>query len=134
MIRNGIFGMALAALMLGPAAADPTGTYRTAIPAANGHPALDGRVTVRRRGESYRVVWFLNGKTITDGALGGAFNRGNPVIGPAHPGDLMLVIGFHDGDGYGSATMILQVDSSYEGFRVTGDSETPVAERWTPLR
>lgn len=134
MIRNGIFGMVLAALMLGPAAADPTGTYRTMIPAADGHPALDGRVTVRRRGESYRVVWFVNGRTITGVALGGAFNRGDLVIGPAHLDDLMLVIGFRDGDGYGSATMILQVDGSYEGFRVTGDSDTPVAERWTPLR
>jgi len=134
MFRNGIFGVALSLLGLGYACADPTGIYTATIDQPAGEPPLKGSVTVTRVDESYRVVWNLNGAAMTGIALGGAFNRGDLVIGPAHINDLMLVIGFRNSEEYGSATLIMQIDGSYQGYRVSSRSSKAVPERWVPMR
>lgn len=134
MFRNGIVGIALCVFGLGPACADPTGTYDATIGQAKGSPPLEGRVTVTRIDESYRVLWKMDGATMTGVALGGAFNRGDLVVGPAHVDDLMLVIGYRNGDEFGSATLILQLDGSYQGYRVSSKSGKAVPERWVPVR
>lgn len=134
MFRNGVFGITVVMLAMGTASADPTGTYRARIGQPDGAPPLEGRVTVTRSDESYRVIWTIDGSTITGVGLGAAFNRGDLVVGPAHPDDLMLVIGYRDGQTYGSSTMILQVDGSYQGFRISNDSGKAFPEHWQRQR
>jgi len=133
-VRNAISGLALGLLLSSTAAGDPVGSYRVVIGGAGDGPKREGQVSVTRSEEAYRVVWSLGGETATGIALGGAFNRGDLVIGPAHVDDLMLVIGYLNGAEYGSATMILQVDGSYQGYRVSNRTGKAVPERWTPLR
>jgi hypothetical protein len=119
---------------LGSTSADPTGTYTATIGQPGGSRLLTGSVTVTRVDESYRVVWDLDGAMTTGIALGGAFNRGDLVVGPAHADDVMLVVGYRDGEGYGSATLIMQIDGSYQGYRVSSESGKAVPERWVPAR
>lgn len=116
------------------AAADPTGVYTvTGTKAGTGTP-YQGTVTVSVVSESYRVVWDVPGMPATGVALGGAFSEGALVVGPAHPSDLMLAIGFTDPDGYGSATMFLQTDGAYEGYRVSSAQPVASQERWVKVQ
>jgi len=134
MFRNGLFGIVLAVLGFAPAVADPTGTYTAVVGLPEAGQPLRGSVTVTRVDEAYRVVWTFGNAVMTGIALGGAFNRGDLVVGPAHVDDLMLVIGYRDGEGYGSATLIKQIDGSYQGYRVSNRSGKAIPERWMPVR
>ncbi|MEM7191107.1 MAG: hypothetical protein AAF439_15960, partial [Pseudomonadota bacterium] len=84
-------------------------------------------------GEVYRVVWIVDGREITGVALGGAFDQGNLTVGPAHPEDLMLSIGFVDGELRGTATMFLQTNETYEGYLAREGDLRTLREVWTPI-
>lgn len=131
MIRHAA-SAALLALLPALALADPSGVYRVDGTDGANQAAYQGTVTVERVGEKYSVVWSINGREIRGVALGGAFSEGAFMIGPAHRDDLMLAIGFSDGSAFGSATMFLQQDGSYEGFQVNSNGARSGQERWTP--
>ena len=113
------------------ASADPTGLYRVSGVAPGA--AYEGTVKVSRLDEKYEVIWSIGEKEIRGVALGGAFYQGSFMIGPAHPADLMLAIGFSDGATFGTITMFLQSDGSFEGFRVASESAKAGQERWDPI-
>jgi len=131
MIRYCCTGFLLALLAASPALADPTGTYRVTLTSPGTGIRDEGTVTVSRMAEAYRVVWKFGGRTETGIALGGAFNHGDLVFGPAHPDDMLLAIGYQSGSEYGNSTMIMQSDGSYSGYRV-GNTGRAMQESWRP--
>ncbi|MEM7422597.1 MAG: hypothetical protein AAF334_02685 [Pseudomonadota bacterium] len=111
----------------------PVGTFEVDGVMPGTSQKYSGIVLVERAGEKYRVVWQVNGQERTGVALGGAVSQGTFMIGPAHPDDLMLAIGYSDGKTFGTATMFLQQGGVYEGFLVQSDGETAGQETWTPV-
>ncbi len=117
----------------GPALADPVGKYSVkGVAPGTGEP-YEGVVEVTVSGERYHVEWSLGDLKRTGFALGGAVSEGAFVIGPAHPDDLMLAIGFSDKSGFGTVTMFLQPDGHYEGFMVHSEDEIAGQEVWTAI-
>ena len=131
MFRYLSIGFLLVLLVANPATADPTGTYRVTLTNPGTGARSEGTVTVSRMAEAYRVIWRFGGRTETGVALGGAFNRGDLVFGPAHSDDMLLAIGFHHGSEYGNSTMIMQPDGTYSGYRVDSNGQA-LQERWLP--
>lgn len=129
-----IVGIMVLALAAAPALADPTGTYAVTGTKAGTGAAYQGTVTVSVESETYRVVWDIPGAPAQGVALGGAFSEGALVVGPAHPSDLMLAIGLTDTAGTGTATMFLQTDGAYEGFRASSGDHLASQERWVKLK
>lgn len=112
--------------------ATPIGTYTVDGIGPNGGKAYSGVVSVEQVGEKYLVVWTIQNKKREGVALGGAVSQGTFMVGPAHPDDLMLAIGYQDGKVFGTATMFLQAHGGYEGFLVQSDGNTAGQETWTP--
>ena len=117
-----------------PVSADPVGKFSVkGIAPGTGDP-YEGVVEVTKSGERYRVEWSLGKLRRTGFALGGAISEGSFVIGPAHPDDLMLAIGFSDNSGFGTVTMFLQPDGHYEGFLVHSGADLAGQEVWTAIQ
>jgi hypothetical protein len=134
MFRYGMIAFLIAVVATASAAADPTGRYKVTLTDPVTGARSEGTVTVSRSSETYRVVWNIDGKTASGVALGGAFSRGDLVFGPAHPDDMLLAIGYLNGTEYGNATMIMQPDGSYSGYRVTSSSGRAEQEHWQPIQ
>lgn len=117
-----------------PALADPVGTYSVKGVRGGGTSGYSGTVEVKRIEEKYEIVWSVDGKQARGIALGGAFYQGAFMIGPAHPDDLMLAIGYTDGTIFGTATMFLQQNGSYEGYRLFSNGSKAGQEVWTPVK
>lgn len=115
------------------ASADPSGAYRVAGLVTSTGQSYSGTVTVSLAGEIYRIIWLIDGREIRGTALGGAFDQGSLTVGPAHPEDLMLAIGFLDGELTGSATMFLQRSGTYEGYLALEGDTAARQETWTPM-
>lgn len=129
------FAIAALALLsaVGWAVADPVGKFSVKGVQPGSGEAYEGVVEVTKSGERYQVEWTLSGGKRSGFALGGAVSEGAFVIGPAHPDDLMLAIGYADNSGFGTVTMFLQPDGHYEGFLVDSGDETAGQEVWTPI-
>ena len=111
--------------------ADIVGTYLVeGVRPETGEP-YRGSVTIERIGEKYAVTWDIEGSERVGVGLGGAFSGGNFMVGPAHPDDLMITIGFRDGDVTGIATMFWQDTREYEGFYVEPDKDIAGFEIWS---
>ena len=118
---------------VGSALADPVGKYSVKGVAPGSGEPYEGVVEVTKSGERYQVEWSIGDLKRTGFALGGAVSEGAFVIGPAHPDDLMLAIGYSDSAGFGTVTMFLQPDGHFEGFLVDSTEETAGQEVWTAI-
>lgn len=126
-----MLGMALIAIAP-PALAEIEGIYLVEGNRPGSALAYTGRVTVALVGEKYTVTWEIDGAQRVGVGLGGAFSEGSFMVGPAHPDDLMITIGFSDGATTGAATMFLQDTGNYEGFYVESGSDFAGFEVWSP--
>ncbi len=124
--------LALSALAIGAADADPVGRYRVVGENPDTGGEYHGTVMVKRSGDTYRVSWRIAGTTYSGTGLGAVIRDGRFSIGKADPDDSILSVGYVSGRSFGMAFYIEQDDGSWEGVWTYGGSEDVAREWWTP--
>ncbi len=112
--------------------ADPTGKYNVVGTNPDTGSEYRGRVSVTRTGETYRVVWNIGGTRYIGTGLGALVSSGRYTVGPAHPDDSSISIGYVSGRSFGQAFYFEQKDGSWEGVWTYGGSNKIASETWYP--
>ena len=132
----GIIRIALAALLLtvaaGHALADPTGTFRVVGTNPDSGGTYEGKVTVTRTGDTYKVVWDIAGTRYIGTGLGAIVRDKKFLVGPAEADDIALSVGYVSGKIFGMAMYFLQDDGTWEGVWTYGGSKDVAKETWYP--
>ena len=119
-------------LMASAAAADPTGNYNVVGVNPDSGREYRGQVSVTRTGETYRVVWNIGGTQYIGTGLGALVKDGRYTVGPAHPSDTSISIGYVSGRSFGQAFYFEQKDGSWQGVWTYGGSNKISSENWFP--
>ncbi len=120
------------ALLATAAWADPTGRFDVVGTNPDSGGEYRGTVTVTRTGETYKVVWDIAGTRFIGTGLGALVQDGRYTVGPAHPDDTSISIGYVSGNSFGQAFYFLQKDGSWQGVWTYGGSDRIATENWYP--
>jgi hypothetical protein len=83
--------------------ADPVGTYLVRGENPGSGAAYFGSVDVKQTGETYSVVWMIDGVEFGGTGLGAVFFNGDYIIGPANSEDTSLAVSYASGSSFGLA-------------------------------
>lgn len=122
-------GLCLAGFM-SAAAADPTGRYNVVGINPDSGTEYRGTVEVTRTGETYKVIWNIGGTRYIGTGLGALVRNGRYTVGPAHPEDTSISIGYVSGRTFGQAFYFEQPDGSWRGVWTYGGSNKITSESW----
>lgn len=130
-----VFSRSLAAglLLALPATAclaDPTGRYNVVGVNPDNGAEYRGSVRVTRTGETYKVVWTIGGVRYVGTGLGALVRDGRYTVGPAHPEDTSISIGYISGRTFGQAFYFEQDDGTWRGVWTYAGSNKITSETW----
>ncbi|MBL4758528.1 MAG: hypothetical protein JKY32_13115 [Rhizobiales bacterium] len=112
--------------------ASPVGTYDV----VGTHPDDDGEytgvVTVTRTGETYQVIWDVQGTRFIGTGLGAVIRNNQFLIGAANKNDIAISVGYTSGNSFGMAMYFLKEDGRWEGVWTSGGSRNVATETWYP--
>lgn len=131
-VPAGLLGLAVLLLSAPLVLADPVGTYRVEGGNPDSGGTYQGTVEVTRTGDVYQVEWLIAGQRFSGTALGGAIVNGEFFVGPAHPDDIGLSVGYVSGDSFGIAFYVKEPDGSWTGVWTYRGSRQIAPERWIP--
>lgn len=131
-MRKSLLAAMFAALSASAATADPTGTFNVVGTNPDSRGEYRGVVTVDRTGDTYRVIWDIAGTRYVGTGLGALVRDGRYTVGPAHPDDTSISIGYVSGQTFGQAFYFLQNDGSWQGVWTYGGSDKIATETWYP--
>lgn len=114
-----------------PAAfAGPEGDYRVVGTNPDSKGEYEGVVSVRRNGETYQVIWDVQGTRFVGVGLGAVIRDGRFLVGPANKNDIAISVSYISGDSYGLAMYFEREDGSWEGVWTYGGSDQVATENW----
>jgi hypothetical protein len=131
-MRACLTGLLLAAACAAPALADPTGSWLVNGGNADGSGAYQGKISIKRSGETYKAVWIVGDTTFTGTGVGGVMNNGVFTPGPASESDTAISILFRSGKDVGLAVYSEQADGSWSGAWTYENLDRVAYEMWTP--
>ncbi len=123
-----------AAILAAPAVAyaDPTGSYDVQGVNPDTGDSYSGEVHVVRKGQTYTVVWDIDGTESIGTGLGAKFVGNRFQMGAASDDDQALAVGYVSEDNsFGIAMFFEQPDGSWAGVWTYGGNETVAQETWT---
>lgn len=132
MVRLASMMLVWMALIIAPACADPVGSYRVEGTNPDGGGAYSGVVTVTRTGQTYSVVWDVQGTRFVGTGLGAVIHAGKFLMGPADTKDIAISVGYSSAESFGMAMYFLKDDGRWEGVWTYGGSDKVGTEIWYP--
>ena len=123
----------VASLVIASAAAfaGPEGTYDVVGTNPDGDGEYRGVVTVTRTGETYRVVWDVQGTRFIGTGLGAIIRDNQIIVGAAQKGDSGLSVGYvAEDNSFGVALYFRQNDGSWDGVWAYGGGSNVATENW----
>lgn len=110
--------------------AAPTGTFDVIGTNPDNNGEYRGVVTVTRTGQTYRVVWDVQGARFVGTGLGAVIRNNQIIVGPAQKGDVAISVAYVSDSSFGIALYFEQEDGSWEGVWTYGGSERVATENW----
>lgn len=112
--------------------AGPDGTFDVVGTNPDNSGEYRGVVTVTRTGETYHVVWDVQGTRFVGTGLGAIIRDNQIIVGPAQKGDVGISVAYVSEDSFGIALYFRQNDGSWQGVWTYGGSERVATENWYP--
>lgn len=110
--------------------AAPTGTFDVVGTNPDGNGEYRGTVTVTRTGETYSVVWDVQGTRFVGTGLGAIIRDGQITVGPAQKADTGISVAYVSDSSFGIALYFEQDDGTWKGVWTYGGSERVASENW----
>ncbi|MEO1397315.1 MAG: hypothetical protein AAFU56_00420 [Pseudomonadota bacterium] len=126
-------GLAFAVAFPLPALAGPEGSYTVSGTDPGSGGTYTGTVTVERTGETYAVLWEVNGTDYLGTGLGAANVKGTPTMGPASDQDTAIAISYVTDGSFGLTFYVEQENGQWKGIWTYGGSKNIGTEIWTPV-
>ena len=114
------------------AIAGPEGTYTVEGTDPGSGSVYSGTVTVKRNGQTYAVLWNVDGTEYLGTGLGAADVKGVPTMGPASERDTALAISYVTSGSFGLTFYVEQDNGQWRGIWTYAGSDRIGSEIWTP--
>ncbi len=124
-----IFTMFLAPLQ---AIAGPEGSYTVEGTDPGTGNVYSGTVIVERNGQTYAVLWNVDGTEYLGTGLGAADVKGVPTMGPASERDTAIAISYVTNGSFGLTFYVEQENGQWRGIWTYAGSDRIGSETWTP--
>lgn len=132
MYKTLLFVFSLAILIPLQALAGPEGTYSVEGSDPGTGNVYTGTVTVKRNGQTYAVLWDVDGTEYLGTGLGAADVKGVPTMGPASERDTAIAISYVTSGSFGLTFYVEQPNGQWRGIWTYAGSDRIGSEIWTP--
>ncbi len=132
MLRTVLFSFVGIFLFSNFALAGPEGTYSVVGTDPGSGNTYSGEVTVSRTGDTYSVVWIVDGTKYIGTGLGAATINGSATMGRASDADTAIAVSYIAESSFGLTFYVEQSNGQWKGIWTYGGSEKIGTEIWTP--